>query len=124
MTALIPSELTASDERVEPVPRRLPRDWTWLNWALTLLTAAVAALVMMFALHAALRAGGCTASGCPDFGPNGSTFRLLFDGAALVGAATVVGSMFTARRLLGVVVPLTGCALLLADVAVLTATFG
>lgn len=112
------------DTRVEAVPARLPRDWTWLNWILTLVTPAAAVLVMTYALNAALHAGGCGVAGCPDVGPNGSAFNTLFYGAAVVAGLVLLGSFFIARRPLGIVVPLCGWALLAADLAAVAATFG
>lgn len=118
------AKLFSSDARAEPVPARLPRDWTWLNWILTLSTAVAAALVMTYALSGALNAGGCGTTGCPDLGVNGSVFNTLFYGAAAVAGAVIVGSFFTARRAAGIVIQLSGGALLIADVALLAATFG
>ncbi len=113
-----------SDPRAEPVPARLPRDWTWLNWVLTLLTAPAAVLVMMLALGAALNTTGCNGVGCPDIGAIGSLFNVLFYGAAVIAGMTMLGSFFTGTRPMGLLVPLAGWTLLAADVAALAVTFG
>lgn len=118
------AKLFPADTRAEPVPTRLPRDWTWLNWVLTLSTAAAAAVVMAYALSGALDAGGCSTIGCPDLGVNGPVFNALFYGAAVVAGVVMLGSFFTARRPMGIAVPLSGWALLTADVVLLAVTFG
>jgi hypothetical protein len=86
----------------------IPREWTWLNWALALLAAPVAVLVMNFALN---------------LGSDGLLFDMLYQGAAVVAGVTIFASFFTATRPLGFVVPLLGWGLLVADVAVLAAVF-
>lgn len=117
------ADVVSPDTRIEPVPARPPRDWTWLNWTLALLTPAGAVLVMTYALSAALHAGGCGAAGCPALGASASSFNTLFYGAAMVAAAVLLGSFFTARRPTGIVVPLSGWALLAADLAALSVMF-
>ncbi|HEX7322975.1 MAG TPA: hypothetical protein VF299_08590 [Mycobacterium sp.] len=117
-------ELFPPDARADGVPARLPRDWTWVNWVLTLSTAAAAALVMTYALSGALSVGGCSTAGCPDLGANAPVFNMLFYGAAVVAVAVMLGSFFTARRPAGIILPLSGWALLVADVAALAVTFG
>ena len=62
--------------------------------------------------------------GCPEVGGHGAAFNLFFYGAAATAALATLGSFFTARRPAGIVVPLVGLAVLLADIAAIAATFG
>lgn len=91
------------------------RDWTWLNWALSLLTAPAAVLLMGFALS---RAAGTALR------TNGSLFGLLYHGAAAVAATTLFLAFFfatTHRR--GIAVWACGWILLAADLVVLVWIF-
>jgi hypothetical protein len=92
-----------------------PRDWTWLNWALSLMTAPAAALLMGFALS---RVAGTALH------TNGSLFSLLYHGAAGVAATTLFLAFFcatTSRR--GIAVWACGWTLLMADLVVLVSVF-
>jgi hypothetical protein len=100
-----------------------PREWTWLNWALALLAAPAAVLVMNFALGVATSTAACSTLACPGFGSNGLLFDVLYQGAAVVAGTMILLSFFTATRRLGFLVPLLGWGLLVADVAILSVTF-
>ncbi len=94
----------------------------WVNWALTLLTVVAAAVVMVVALGSVMSTAACSDKRCPNLGPSGISFNVLFYGAPLVAAVTLVVSFFTARRRWGFVIPVSALALLVADVAVVVAT--
>ncbi len=93
--------------------------WPWVNWALALATVPAAAIVMLFALGAVMSTDGCSASSCPNLGRGGINFGVAFYGAPVVAVVVIVISFFTAKRRGGIVVPLCGWALLVADVALM-----
>lgn len=95
-----------------------------LNWALTLLTIPGAALVMLFAMDQVMGTAGCTDESCLDTGPGDFWFGVLCYGAPIVALATIGLSFFTAKKKFGIAVPLIGLALLGAQAAVLSITFG
>ena len=95
---------------------------TRLNWVLALLTVVGAAVVMAVALGSVMSTAACSDKQCPNLGPAGISFNVLFYGAAVVAAVTLVMSFFTARRRWGHVIPVAALALLVADVAVLVVT--
>ena len=94
----------------------------WVNWALAALTVPGAVAVMLFALGSVMSTAACSDKQCPNLGPNGISFDLLFYGPPLVAALTVIVSFFTAQRRWGIVVPVVALALLGADIGVLAAT--
>jgi hypothetical protein len=94
----------------------------WVNWALALLTVVGAGVVMVFSLGAVMSTAACSDKQCPNLGPNGVSFDVLFYGAPLVAALTIVVSFFTAQRRWGIVVPLLALALLVADITILAVT--
>lgn len=94
----------------------------WVNWALALLTVVGAGVVMVFSLGAVMSTAACSDKQCPNLGPNGISFDVLFYGAPVVAAATIVVSFFTAQRRWGILVPLIALTLLIADIAILAAT--
>ena len=93
-----------------------------VNWALALLTVPAAALIMIFAVGAAMSFAACSTQ-CPDLRPSGLVYGVLFYGAPVIAGLTIVVSFFTAFRRRGFVVPLTGLALLLADFAAIAILF-
>ncbi|MCV7377888.1 hypothetical protein BST11_26420 [Mycobacterium alsense] len=95
--------------------------WPWVNWGLALATVPAAAIVMLFALGAVMSTDGCSGGGCPDLGRGGIDFGVAFYGAPAVAFAVIVISFFTARRRGGIVVPVAGWALLVADVVLMAA---
>ncbi|WP_118915728.1 hypothetical protein [Mycobacterium shigaense] len=101
---------------------RNAQTWPWVNWGLALSTMPAAAIVMLFALGAVMSADGCTGGNCPNLGRGGIDFGIAFYGAPLVAFVIIVISFFTAKRRKGVVVPLCGWALLIADVALMAAS--
>lgn len=94
----------------------------WVNWALALLTVVGAGVVMVYCLGAVMSTAACSDKQCPNLGPNGISFDVLFYGAPVVAAATIVISFFTAQRRWGIVVPLIASALLIADIITLAVT--
>ncbi|WP_425174487.1 hypothetical protein [Mycobacterium sp.] len=94
----------------------------WINWVLALLTIPAAAVVLVFALGAVMSTAGCNDKQCPNLGPSGIGFGVLFYGAPVVALAAIVITFFTARRRWGIVVPLTALALLIADIAIVATT--
>jgi hypothetical protein len=108
-----------------PAPHQTGRggqNWPWVNWGLALSTVPGAAIVMLFALGAVMSTDGCAGGGCPNLGHDGIDFGIAFYGAPLVAFVVIVISFFTAKRRKGMVVPLCGWALLIADVAVMMAS--
>ena len=94
---------------------------SWVNWVLAILTVPGAAIVMLFALGAAMSTDSCTERTCPHLGV-GIDFGVLFYGAPVVALSVIVISFFTAKRRGGIAVPLCGWTLLIADVAILALT--
>jgi Na+(H+)/acetate symporter ActP len=103
-------------------PDRRKRRQLWVNWGLALLTAVGAAAVMAIALGSVMSTAACSDKQCPNLGPGGISFNVLFYGAPVVAALTIVVSFFTAQRRWGFVVPLSALALLIADAAVIVTT--
>jgi hypothetical protein len=94
----------------------------WVNWVLALLTVVAAAVVMVFALGAVMSTAACSDQQCPNLGPSGISFDVLFYGAPIVAGLAIVISFFTARRRWGIVVPVCALALLVADITILAVT--
>ena len=92
-----------------------------VNWVLALLTVPGAAIVMLFALGAAMSTYSCSVNRCPRLG-GGINFDLLFYGPPVVALLVIVASVFTAKRRGGIAVPLGGLALMVGDVALLAAS--
>jgi hypothetical protein len=92
------------------------------NWALALLTVPAAALIMIFAVGAAMSFAACSTQ-CPNLGPDGLAYGVLFYGAPVIAGLTIVASVFTAFRRKGFLVPLIGLALLLVDFAAIAILF-
>lgn len=108
-----------------PALLRTGRDeyvWPWVNWGVALSTVPAAAIVMLFALGAVMSTDGCAEHSCQTLGHGGIDFGVAFYGAPLVAFVVIVISFFTAKRRNGIVVPLCGWALLVADVAVMAAS--
>jgi hypothetical protein len=93
----------------------------WVNWALAALTVLGAAAVMLFALGSVMSTAACSDKQCPNLGPKGISFDMLFYDPLVVAALTVVVSFFTARRRWGIVIPVEALALLGADIGILAA---
>jgi hypothetical protein len=64
----------------------------------------------------------CSDKACPNLGPRGISFDVLYYGAPAVAVLTIVLSIFTAKRRWGFVIPVTALALLIADIAMLAVT--
>jgi len=110
-------------------PMRVPvetdnyRARLWVNWAAAVLTAAGAALVMVFAMGAVMSTAACSTAECPDLGPSGVMFGVLYYGAPAIAALTILASFFTAGHRRGFLVPVAGWALLVADLLALVIAF-
>lgn len=87
------------------------------------MTVPAAALIMIFAVGAAMSMAACSTAQCPDLGPGGVLHGVLFYGAPLVAGVTVIASFFTALRRRGWIVPAVALALLAADFAALATLF-
>lgn len=94
----------------------------WVNWVLALLTIPAAAVVLVITLGAVMSTAACSDKQCPNLGPDGIGFGVLFYGAPVLSAVTIVVSFFTARRRWGFVVPLCALALLVADIVLVAVT--
>jgi hypothetical protein len=86
---------------------------------LALATVPAAAIVMLFALGAVMSTDSCGDRSCPRLGHGGINFSVAFYGAPAVAAVVIVASFFTAKRRSGIVVPLGGWALMIADVVLM-----
>lgn len=100
-------------------PRRV---WPWINWGLALTMVPAAAIVMLFALGAVMSTDGCSGGNCPNLGRGGIDFGVAFYGAPVVAVVVLVISFFTAKSRRGIIVPLCGWALLIADVVLMAVT--
>ncbi|MHA7651662.1 hypothetical protein ACX9NE_22090 [Mycobacterium sp. ML4] len=94
-----------------------------VNWLLAAITVPLAALVMVFAVGAAMSMAACSAAQCPVLGPDGVVYGVLFYGAPVVAGVTIVASFFTAWRRRGWIVPVVALALLLGDFAAIAILF-
>ncbi|UMB70003.1 hypothetical protein [Mycobacterium paraterrae] len=103
-------------------PPRSDRARLWLNWALAILTVIGAGVAMAVALGAVMSTAACSDKACPNLGPRGISFDVLYYGAPAVAIVTVVLSFFTARHRWGFWIPVVALALLVADVAILAIT--
>lgn len=108
-------------ERADHEPGRVRRGV--VNWLLAALTVPVAALIMVFAVGAAMSVAACSGSQCPDLGPGGLIYGVLFYGAPVLAGLTILASFFTALRRRGWIVPIVALALLLADFAAIAILF-
>jgi len=93
-----------------------------LNWILALLTIPGALAASVFAFVAVMSTAACSDKQCPNLGPHGIGFGVMFYGAPVVALAVIAISFFTARRRWGIVVPLIGLALLAADIIIVAVT--
>ncbi|MGB3335097.1 MAG: hypothetical protein WBA79_20035 [Mycobacterium sp.] len=111
----------------EPMPVPVETDnrraRLWVNWAAALLTAAGAALVMVVATGAVMSTAACSTAECPDLGPSGAVFGLLYYGAPAIAALTILASFFTAGSRRGFLVPVAGWVLLGVDLLALVIAF-
>ncbi|MEB3048738.1 hypothetical protein KV112_03120 [Mycolicibacter sp. MYC123] len=106
-----------------PVQERNHRARLWVNWVTALLTAAGAALVMASATGAVMSTAACSTAECPDLGPSGVVFAILYYGAPVIAALTILASFWTAGRRRGFVVPVAGWVLLGIDLLALVIAF-
>lgn len=94
-----------------------------VNWILAALTVPTAALVMIFAVGAAMSMAACSNAQCPDLGPYGVLYGVLLYGAPVIAGLTVIASFFTALRRRGWLVPVVALALLAVDFAAIAILF-
>lgn len=94
-----------------------------VNWILAALTVPAAALIMIFAVGAAMSVAACSSAQCPNLGPGGVLYGVLFYGAPVVAGLTIIASIFTALRRRGWIVPVVALALLAADFAAIAILF-
>src|SRR6476620_664493 len=97
--------------------------WTLVNWALAVLAVVGALAVVVFAYLRVLGTAACTAGICGGTGPGETVFGLILYGTPLVAVAALLLSFFTARRRMGIVVPVCAWMVVLAAVIVLIVTF-
>src|ERR1700730_9989748 len=86
----------------------------WVNWGSALATVPAAAIVMLFALGAAMSTDGCGDRSCPHLGRGFIDFAAAFYGSPVVVSVVLVISSFAAKRRGGTAGPLVGWALLIA----------
>jgi hypothetical protein len=96
---------------------------TFSNWLLALLAALGASAVVAFAYLKVLGTAGCTYKACGDLGPGELGFSLILYGTPIVAIVGVLLSVFTARRRLGIVVPICVWAVIAIALIVLVVTF-
>lgn len=121
------SEETTPVDRATPAPTAEPAHGRGrrgvVNWILAALTVPAAALVMIVAVGAAMSVAACSAAQCPDLGPDGVVYGVLFYGAPVIAGLTIIASFFTALRRRGWIVPIVALALLAADFATIAILF-
>ena len=93
-----------------------------VNWILALLAAVGALAVVAFAYLKVLGTAACTDRAC-DLGPGETVFGLILYGTPVVAVIAVALSFFTARRRLGILVPVIAWVVLAAALLVLVVTF-
>jgi hypothetical protein len=102
-------------------PGRIRRAKAVVNWVLALLTIPAAIVVVLVAIGSVMSTAGCSGSACT--GPGSFWFGVLFYGAPILAAVTLIVSLFTANRRWGIVVPLCALALFGVDLLVLVLSF-
>jgi hypothetical protein len=110
------------DNAIAP-PAMSRRRRVWTNWTLALLTVPGAAVVVLLWFGAVMGLAGCSDVPCRHEGPGEFAFTVLVYGAPVIAALTVAISFFTATRSRGVLVPVVGWGLLVANVVVLAISF-
>ena len=83
---------------------------TTLNWVFGVATVPVAIGIVALVYLKILSTAGCTTPTCPTLSE--TSFTLIQFGVPAVAVLTVVASFFTARRRLGVLVPIIAWVLL------------
>jgi len=94
---------------------------TWTNWMLALLTVPGVGLLWLFTFGAIINTARCTNYPCPHHGPNQFFLAVLIFVAPVVALLTIAISSRTATHRRGLLVPLTGWAVLAFIVTVLAA---
>lgn len=117
-TQVVPDTTAQTPERKHGRGRR-----GLVNWLLAALTVPLAALIVVFAVGAAMSVAACSTAQCPSVGPSGVLYGFLFYGAPVIAGLTIVASFFTALRRRGWIVPVVGLSLLLVDFAAIAILF-
>jgi len=94
-----------------------------LNWVLAALAVVAAFAVVAFAYIQVLGTAACTDGACGGVGPSETVFGLILYGTPIVALVALLLSFFTARRRMGIVVPVISWVVVLAALAVLIVTF-
>jgi hypothetical protein len=108
---------------VQPEAPRVGGVVPWVTRALALLTAPAAAILLVFGLGAVMGTTACADRRCPSLPLGGIGYAGLLYGAPIAALLTIVVSFFVATHWWGIIVPVLGWALLIADVVVLVASF-
>jgi hypothetical protein len=95
----------------------------WMNWGLALLTVPATVAVVVFAIGGTMSLDACSDRPCRTYGPSEFWFGVLLYGAPVAAVLTIAASFVTAQRKRGIVAPLCGLALLIADLAILVVSF-
>jgi hypothetical protein len=111
--------IETGDRRARRTDGRRRRPPEWVNWVLALLTVPGALVVYLFGFAEVMSTAGCSDHPCPE-GPGKFLFGVLFYGPPVIALLTIAISFYTAKRERGILVPVFGLALLLADVVVLS----
>lgn len=93
------------------------------NWVLAALSVVGALAVVAFAYLKVLGAAACTDRMCGELGPGETAFGLILYGTPVVAVVAVLLSFFTARRRLGVLVPVCAWIVVVAALLALVLTF-
>jgi hypothetical protein len=88
---------------------------------LAILTVPAVIVVVFLAIAGVMSSAGCSGQACS--GPGNLLFGVLFYGAPVVAAVTIISSFFTAKLRWGIAVPLCALALLGADAITLFASY-
>ena len=93
------------------------------NWVLAALSVVGALAVVAFAYLKVLGTAACTDRMCGELGPGETVFGLILYGTPIVAVVAVLLSFFTARRRLGVLVPVCAWIVVISALLVLVLTF-
>ncbi len=115
------SDTRQSTER--PVNKVPSTAAVWINWALALLTIPGAIAVVIFQYIQILGTAACSDRNCPHLDSSPVGFVIIQYGSPAVAVATIVLSIFFAKRRFGFLVPVCAWTFLAVAVAVLIVTF-
>ena len=95
----------------------------WINWALALLTIPGAIAVVVLQYMQILGTAACSDRNCPHLDPSPVGFVIIQYGSPAVAVATIVLSIFFAKRRFGFLVPVCAWTFLAVAAVVLVVTF-